>query len=78
MLTCSRKGPNSSPIQKLPSSARTSDSMSKSAPVSSRSFVAPFTIGKWDLVVGVAQADEALELDRAVAAAAVSQRGLAR
>ena len=45
-LAWSRKGPNSSPIQNVPSGARTSDSTSKSAPVSSRSVVAPFTMGK--------------------------------
>ena len=45
-LTWSRNGPNSSPIQNVPSGARTRDSTSKSAPVSSRSGVASFTIGK--------------------------------
>ena len=40
-----RKGPNSSPNQKLPSRARWNDSMSRSAPVSTRSRVNWWVIG---------------------------------
>ena len=56
--TCSRNGPNSSPIQKVPSLARTTDSMSKSAPVSSRSGGVVVDDREVDPAVRVAQRDE--------------------
>ena len=65
---CSRNGPNSSPTQNVPSFARTTDSMSKSAPVSRRSDVASFDDREVEHAVAVVVRDEALDGDRAVAA----------
>ena len=54
--TWSRNGPNSSPIQNVPSARRTTDSMSKSPPVSSRSGVVRVDDRERDQLFWVAQA----------------------
>jgi hypothetical protein len=77
-MTCSRKGPNSSPIQNVPSGWRTIDSMSKSAPVSSRSRVLPWTIGELILCCGSRSEMNRLILTSPAPPFAVSNAGLTR
>ncbi len=69
-------GPNSSPIQNVPSGVRCTDSMSRSPPVSKRSGVSSLTIGKPMTLFGSRSEMKSSTTISPLPPAAVSQSGV--